>query len=313
MKIWFFTGKGGVGKSTLSATAAWQLSRKGKVLIVSLDPAHNLGDIFGVRLNDKENRFSKTLFLKEVNIAKLTRQYLEREMKVLSETYRYTSIFNLDHYFSLLQYSPGVEEYALLTAIEMMVRERGDYEHMVFDTPPTGLTLRFLALPRITNLWLDRLLRLRRKILERRHTIGKVRGVSDEEQAAREQILAYEEGDDPVLRRLLGLEVRYRELVERLQGANTTFCVVFNPDPLSLRESERLIRSLQDLGLPPRLLIGNKLTPDNRILAEKTGNQLKRLAPKARLEWVPYTHGLHADKGASLYDVPVDLATALQG
>ena len=48
MKILFFTGKGGVGKSTLAAATAWQLSKKHRVLVVSLDPAHNLGDIFGL-------------------------------------------------------------------------------------------------------------------------------------------------------------------------------------------------------------------------------------------------------------------------
>jgi arsenite-transporting ATPase len=51
MKILFYTGKGGVGKSTMAASAAWQLSQKSRVLIVSLDPAHNLGDIFCVSLN----------------------------------------------------------------------------------------------------------------------------------------------------------------------------------------------------------------------------------------------------------------------
>jgi len=61
MKIIFYTGKGGVGKSTMSAASAWQLSRDHRVLIVSLDPAHNLGDIFGVTLNDKTYRVSDTL------------------------------------------------------------------------------------------------------------------------------------------------------------------------------------------------------------------------------------------------------------
>jgi arsenite-transporting ATPase len=57
MKILFFTGKGGVGKSTMAAAAAWQLSRKSRVLIVSLDPAHNLGDIFGVDLKDNKSQY----------------------------------------------------------------------------------------------------------------------------------------------------------------------------------------------------------------------------------------------------------------
>ena len=121
MKILFFTGKGGVGKSTLAAATAWQLSKKHRVLIVSLDPAHNLGDIFGVKVRG-EMRFSETLHLQEVDLKKLSQDYLKREIKVLSDTYKYLQVLNLDTYFSVLKYSPGIEEYALLTSIEKTIR-----------------------------------------------------------------------------------------------------------------------------------------------------------------------------------------------
>ena len=171
MKILFFTGKGGVGKSTMSAASAWQLSQKHRVLIVSLDPAHNLGDVFGVVLNHKKRRFTDSLYLKEVNLKKLSREYLQREISVFTDTYRYLQTINLDSYFSVLKYSPGIEEYALLTSIEETVRSERDFDYIVFDTPPTGLTLRFFALPWVTITWVDRLIEIRRDILEKRHTI----------------------------------------------------------------------------------------------------------------------------------------------
>ena len=59
------SAKGGVGKSTMAAAAAWQLSQKSRVLIVSLDPAHNLGDIFGVALQDKKSRYTTPRFPKK--------------------------------------------------------------------------------------------------------------------------------------------------------------------------------------------------------------------------------------------------------
>ena len=65
MRIFFYTGKGGVGKSTMAAAAAWQLSKRYRVLIVSLDPAHNLGDLFGVSLKNRRKRFSDTLSSKK--------------------------------------------------------------------------------------------------------------------------------------------------------------------------------------------------------------------------------------------------------
>ncbi|HQB30606.1 MAG TPA: ArsA-related P-loop ATPase, partial [Syntrophales bacterium] len=140
MKILFFTGKGGVGKSTVAAASAWQISRRARVLIQSLDPAHNLGDIFGVSLGDRKRKISDTLTLQEVDLQKLARDYLERETRVLGETYRYLQVLNLDNYFSILKYSPGIEEYALLTSIERTINEETDFDYLVFDTPPTGLT-----------------------------------------------------------------------------------------------------------------------------------------------------------------------------
>ncbi|MCD6487005.1 MAG: ArsA family ATPase [Syntrophobacterales bacterium] len=122
MKILFFTGKGGVGKSTMAAAAAWQLSQKSRVLIVSLDPAHNLGDIFGRDLQDNKTRYTNTLYLKEIDLRKLSREYLQRETDVLATTYKYLQTLNLDNYFSVLKYSPGIEEYALLTSIEKIIK-----------------------------------------------------------------------------------------------------------------------------------------------------------------------------------------------
>ncbi len=144
MKILFFTGKGGVGKSTMAAAAAWQLSQKSRVLIISLDPAHNLGDIFGVDLKDKKSCYTNTLYLKEIDLQKLSKEYLQREINVLSSTYKYLQTLNLDNYFSVLKYSPGIEEYALLTSIERTINNETDFDYIIFDTPPRGSLSGFL-------------------------------------------------------------------------------------------------------------------------------------------------------------------------
>jgi arsenite-transporting ATPase len=166
MKILFFTGKGGVGKSTLSAATAWQLSQMGyRVLAVSFDPAHNLGDIFGVKLTHKKKKFTKNLYLQEIDLDTAASEYVKTNVSLLTEVYGYLQSFNMDKYFKVLRFSPGIEEYAALTALEKILRnEVSKYDYLVIDTPPTGLTLRMLALPRITLTWVDQLIRLRKEI-----------------------------------------------------------------------------------------------------------------------------------------------------
>jgi arsenite-transporting ATPase len=312
MRIIFFTGKGGVGKSTIAAAAAWQLAQQHRVLIVSLDPAHNLGDIFNVTLKNKRKRFSENLYLQEVDLRQMARAYLEKETRVLSDTYSYLKALNLDHYFSVLKYSPGIEEYALLTSIEKAIREDTDFDYLLFDTPPTGLTLRFLALPQVTVTWIERLTAIRRQILEKRYTIQKIRRPLKTGEEKREIRLSYDETDDDILNRLLVLQENYGNLTAVLQGATCGIVLVFNPDLLSLRESERLIEGLGDLKLPLRLLVQNKVTEENRTIADQvTGALQKASGHKGPARYVALNQDI-ALKGASLYNISEDLRSDLE-
>jgi len=299
MKILFFTGKGGVGKSTISAASAWQLSRQHRVLIVSLDPAHNLGDVFGVVLNHKKQRFTDSLYLKEVNMQKLCREYLQRETSVLTNTYRYLQTINLDNYFSVLKYSPGIEEYGLLTSIEETIRFERDFDYIVFDTPPTGLTLRFLALPWITVTWIDRLIQIRREILKKRHTIYRIRGLLDD----KETILSYDENDDDILKRLKTLKGNYQSLSSVLQGKDCGIVLVYNPDTLSLKESKRLIDGLQELKLPLRLLINNKVQEKYKAMADHVDSVIQSFAPAVPIQRVAFLESLIDGQNSTLYDI----------
>ncbi|MBP8695807.1 MAG: ArsA family ATPase [Syntrophobacterales bacterium] len=312
MRILFYTGKGGVGKSTMAASAAWQLSKKSRVLIVSLDPAHNLGDIFCVSLDGREKRMSETLVLREVDLHRLSRDYLEREIGILTRTYSYLQTLNLDRYFSVLKYSPGIEEYALLTSIEETIRKDGaDFDTIIFDTPPTGLTLRFLALPQITITWIDRLVQIRRQILDKRHTIQKIRGTATEEEKKQEIRLAYDEKDDAVLGRLEALKANYGALTAVLQGPDCGVVLVFNPDMLSLRESERLVEGLRDINLPLRLLIQNKVTAENLAVADRVAAELRRMVKDVPLMRVALSANLACGLDSKLYEIPEDLVTPL--
>ena len=241
-KVVFFLGKGGVGKTTLSAAAAWRLNAKGKrVLILSLDPAHNLGDVFHRTLTNEGSEIRPGLEAREIDLGHWTAKYLETCRNEIKATYNYTSALNMDSYVDILKHSPGIEEYAVLWAIEDVYRkEKDSRDFIIFDTPPTALTLRFLAMPFLSQLWVRELAAMREKILGKRQTILKVnpeariiRGVSDKK-------------DDRVYGKLAALRGRL-EALGSLLSRESRFTVIVNPDELSLTEAERIRRELEKI------------------------------------------------------------------
>ena len=171
----FFLGKGGVGKTTSSAAFALALARAGKrVLVASLDPAHNLGDVLGVKLTGTPSEVEPHLYALEIDLNFWVDRYLKESRDELATTYSYNLTLNLDSFFDIMKYSPGTEEYAMLWAIEhIRCNLAGDYDIVVYDTPPTALSLRFLAMPAISKLWIAELTKLRERILKKRNKIGR--------------------------------------------------------------------------------------------------------------------------------------------
>jgi len=177
VKAIFVVGKGGVGKTTCAAATAVSLSKKYDILIVSLDPAHNLGDVFGSSLSGKAKNIGSKLWAMEVDMERAIRDYLEESATKLKGMYGYLKAINIEGYLDTIRLSPGIEEYATLEEMEKIISEgEGRYEVIVFDTPPTGLTLRVLALPKISLIWGERLVKLRKDILSKRLAIEKIEG-----------------------------------------------------------------------------------------------------------------------------------------
>jgi len=249
----FFLGKGGVGKTTVSAAFALSLARTGKrVLIASLDPAHNLGDVYRVRLGDKPKTVEPGLDALEVDLAAWVEKYLEDSRLELKATYAYAGTLNLDSFFDIMKYSPGTEEYAVLWAIEHIhCTLSPDYDVIVFDTPPTALSLRFLAMPAISNLWIAELSKLRERILDRRQTITKLNPESPVASSC------VDKADDKVYGRLGAIRQRLAGL-SALFSKESYVAVVLNPDQLSVSEGLRIKEELDRIDIPLSGLCVNK-------------------------------------------------------
>ncbi len=247
----FFMGKGGVGKSSCSALNAVFLAETGhRVLLVSLDPAHNLSDIFSVKLTHKPTKILPSLKAIEIDQNRWIKAYLKDIQRQVKTTYSYLSAFNLDHYFKILRHSPGLEEYALLMAFRYFVDHYHEYDFLIFDMPPTALSVKFFALPTLSLIWIEQLHALRREIIKKRELITRIK-------LGRKEVER-----DKVLRRINELRKQYTDVSDIFcDRSQTRINLVMNSDELSHAESRRIVDDLTDLGIVIDHIVHNKVQP----------------------------------------------------
>ena len=251
-----FLGKGGVGKTTLSASLASLLSRDGsRVYLASLDPAHNVFDFFGLEPRRGVTQLREGFYVEEVDEEEWLKRFLRETTEKMNSTYRYLTVIGLEDMFDVLKHSPGMEEFALLSALDSIVRhwsEQTDY--IVIDTPPTGLTMRLFSLPAATVRWIEKLKGLRRKIIKRRAEIAHIKGSE-----AFPEGVAITEEDDLVIKELEQQRAFSERVLKLLTDRNKTRNVlVLNYDELSIREGADIIRDLRRLGMDISLVVFNK-------------------------------------------------------
>ncbi len=249
----FYLGKGGVGKSTVSALTALQLALNGKnVLLVSFDPAHNQSDIFRKALSETPLRITGNLYAKEIDIDFRVKEYLSNIEKQVKQSYSYLTALNLENYFGIIKHSPGIEEYALVSAYSEISKTFSDMDYIVFDMPPTALALKFFGLPELSLLWLEKLLELRKEIIKKRDIITKIKlGKKVFER-------------DKLLNKLNEQISGYSEVKKAFENKELTeINLVLNPDELSFSESELIIKKLAEFNLTVSGIIVNKFVPGN--------------------------------------------------
>ncbi len=262
-RVYIFIGKGGVGKTTCSASVALKLAQKGKTLIASLDPAHNLGDVYGVKLSGKPKEISSNLHAVEVDIDELTKRYLERTVNKIKGMYTYLKVLNLDKYIESLKYSPGIEEYSILESLIDLFS--ANYDYIILDMPPTGLTVKVITLPHTTLIWIEKLIRLRKDILARRMTIESITGKKCVVIDGKEIELPVSEEEDPILKELTQKKEQMDFVKSILMGEKCSIILVMNPEALSLFEGERAIKTLRNFGMNVSKVIINKFVEDNEV------------------------------------------------
>lgn len=249
----FFMGKGGVGKSTSAALNSVYLAEKGfKVLIVSLDPAHNQSDIFETNLSDNPHKIAMNFSAIEVDQDHWIKAYLKDVQNQINRTYSYLTAFNLENYFKVIKHSPGLEEYALILAVKHIQQDFKGFDFLVFDMPPTALSLKFFNLPPLSLIWMEQLLTLRREIIRKRELVTKIKFGKKEFER------------DKVLNKINEMKNEFQVLKGIFENSEQTHIhLVLNPDKLSLAESIRIVNSLKDININIHQIINNKMRIDS--------------------------------------------------
>lgn len=266
-KFLFFTGKGGVGKTSTACAIAVSLTDEGKrVLLISTDPASNLQDVFETELDNKGVLIEKVPNLTVANLdpLKAAEEYRESVIGPYRGKLPEAVIKNMEEQLS----GSCTVEIAAFNEFSTFITDnkvQEEYDHIIFDTAPTGHALRMLELPAAWTNFLE----------ESTHgasCLGQLSGLGDKKDI-------------------------YRNAVENLADKEkTTLILVSRPMESALKEAERASIELQDVGIKNQLLIINGVLQehDDYISSEIYNRE------QSALKNIP--EGL---KGLETYEIPL--------
>ena len=247
MRIILFTGKGGVGKTTLSAATALLCAQKGyKTLVISTDAAHSLSDSFETQLSNQPKKITANLFGQEINA-------LEQIEKNWGDIKSYlTSLFSSQGVDEIeaeeMSVFPGMEELFSLMEIRNY-NKSSEYEVVIVDCAPTGDTLRLLSAPEITNWYLKHIFPIQRTAAKA------VRPVAS-------RILPFPFPEDKVFGAMKKLTTQLAEMKDILSDSKkTTVRLVINPEKMVIKEAQRAFTFFNLFGYAVDLIIVNRVIP----------------------------------------------------
>mmetsp|Transcript_1411 Transcript_1411/g.1936 ORF Transcript_1411/g.1936 Transcript_1411/m.1936 type:complete len:358 (-) Transcript_1411:207-1280(-) len=271
LKWVFVGGKGGVGKTTSSCCIAVQLSKvREKVLIISTDPAHNLSDAFSQKFGKDPmlvNGFDN-LYCMEIE-PQIDMEELEQETGGQAPGAVKGLLQDLTNSI------PGVDEAMSFSELMKQVQSM-DYSCIVFDTAPTGHTLRLLSFPTIMDKALSKILALKNKFTPLIQQFGPMFGMDPSANASDQ---------------LLGKFEQMREIIDKVNEQfkdpeKTTFVCICIPEFLSLYETERLVQELTKFEIDTHNIVVNQVLFPDKDAQELTtwfeGDEGKELPDQAK-------------------------------
>ena len=255
MRIILYTGKGGVGKTTIAAATGMKLADLGyKTIVISLDAAHSLRDAFDNheklvhQTEKKQIQIKDNLWIQEINVQEAIVEYW-------AEVYGYIhSLLNRSGLDSLVAEEiavfPGMEEICALLYINQYVREKS-YDVIILDCAPTGESLRFISIPTTLEWYMRHIFKLER-------SLAKVAG------RVIEQVSSVPIPRDNYFQNIQDLFDKLEGIDSTLTDPNiTTVRLVTNPEKIVIKETQRAFMYFCLYGLCIDAVIINRIIPDN--------------------------------------------------
>ncbi|HWQ54609.1 MAG TPA: ArsA family ATPase [Bryobacteraceae bacterium] len=254
MRILLFSGKGGVGKTSLAAATGLQLSRLGyRTLVMSVDPAHSLGDSFdlgGDLFHSKTSDplpIDDKLSIHEVNIQKEIRRHWREISSYVVSVLRTTGINDVEA--EELAILPGMEELSAMMYINQFRREQR-YDAIVLDAAPTAESMRFISMPTTLEWYMKHIFPFQRGLLKA------IRPVAN-------RVSPVELPTDRYFANIQDLFGRLEGIGELLEDPRlTSVRLVTNPERMVLRETQRAFVYFSLHGLTVDGVIVNRVLPD---------------------------------------------------
>ncbi len=253
MRILLFSGKGGVGKTSLAAATGVRLAELGyRTLVMSVDPAHSLGDSFDLggelfhgRTADPL-KVADRLFIQEVNIQREIKRHWKEISSYIVSVLRTTGISDVEA--EELAILPGMEELSAMMYINQY-RRQGLYDVVVLDAAPTAESMRFVSMPTTLDWYMKHIFPFQRSLLKA------VRPIAN-------RVAPFEMPSDSYFANIQALFERLEGVDELMEDPNTTGVrLVTNPERMVLRETQRAFVYFSLHGLTVDMVVVNRVLP----------------------------------------------------